>query len=196
MQEQQKPKYFPDVSQKFLFLQVTLLYCKSSALEFFPLILCNSIPRNMQTDEIFGLSCEIPPSRDIWGPVYLIIQWKRKEREADFFFKYSEYYEGFISKTNFVFAKVDLPTFLTLTDDDLKELGIAAFGARRKMLLTIQGELLVLSLNRKWYFLFIKFSRYFSQKICTWPTLLADNVWNLFSWKLHLQSYFKLFKGS
>lgn len=49
----------------------------------------------------------------------------------------------------FVFAKVDLPTFLTLTDDDLKELGIAAFGARRKMLLTIQGELLVLSLNRK-----------------------------------------------
>ena len=48
-----------------------------------------------------------------------------------------------------MFAKVDLPTFLTLTDDDLKELGIAAFGARRKMLLTIQGELLVLSLNRK-----------------------------------------------
>ena len=47
----------------------------------------------------------------------------------------------------FVFAKVDLPTFLTLTDDDLKELGIAAFGARRKMLLTIQGELLVLSLS-------------------------------------------------
>lgn len=34
--------------------------------------------------------------------------------------------------------EVDLPTFLTLTDDDLKELGIAAFGARRKMLLTIQ----------------------------------------------------------
>lgn len=66
-----------------------------------------------------------------------------------------------------MFAKVDLPTFLTLTDDDLKELGIAAFGARRKMLLTIQGELLVLSLNRKGYFLFIKFSRYFSQKICT-----------------------------
>lgn len=46
-----------------------------------------------------------------------------------------------------MFAKVDLPTFLTLTDDDLKELGIAAFGARRKMLLTIQGELLVLSLS-------------------------------------------------
>lgn len=74
----------------------------------------------------------------------------KKERERSwFFFEYSEYCKGFISKTNFVFAKVDLPTFLTLTDDDLKELGIAAFGARRKMLLTIQGELLVLSLNRK-----------------------------------------------
>lgn len=74
---------------------------------------------------------------------------EKGKREKLIFFKYSEYYEGFISKTNFVFAKVDLPTFLTLTDDDLKELGIAAFGARRKMLLTIQGELLVLSLNRK-----------------------------------------------
>ena len=134
--------------------------------------------------------------RVIFEALYIWSFSEKGKREKLVFFEYSEYCKGFISKTNFVFAKVDLPTFLTLTDDDLKELGIAAFGARRKMLLTIQGELLVLSLNRKWCFLFIKVSRYFSQKICTWPTLLADNVWNLFSWKLHLQSYFKLFKGS
>lgn len=30
---------------------------------------------------------------------------------------------------------------MTLTDEDLKELGISTFGARKKMLLTIQGEL-------------------------------------------------------
>ena len=29
---------------------------------------------------------------------------------------------------------------MTLTDDDLKELGISTFGARKKMLLTIAGE--------------------------------------------------------
>lgn len=34
--------------------------------------------------------------------------------------------------------EVDLPTFMTLTEEDLKELGITAFGARKKMLLTIQ----------------------------------------------------------
>ena len=28
---------------------------------------------------------------------------------------------------------------MTLTDNDLKELGICAFGARKKMLITIQG---------------------------------------------------------
>ena len=28
---------------------------------------------------------------------------------------------------------------MTLTEEDLKELGITAFGARKKMLLTIQG---------------------------------------------------------
>lgn len=33
--------------------------------------------------------------------------------------------------------EIDLPTFLTLTDQDLKELGISTFGARRKMLLAI-----------------------------------------------------------
>lgn len=33
--------------------------------------------------------------------------------------------------------EIDLATFLTLTDNDLKELGISTFGARRKMLLAI-----------------------------------------------------------
>ena len=44
-------------------------------------------------------------------------------------------------KQTFSLFKVDLPTFMTLTEEDLKELGINAFGARKKMLLTIQGEL-------------------------------------------------------
>lgn len=35
--------------------------------------------------------------------------------------------------------EVDLPTFMTLTEEDLKELGINTLGARKKMLLTIQG---------------------------------------------------------
>ena len=44
-------------------------------------------------------------------------------------------------KQMFSLFKVDLPTFMTLTEEDLKELGINTFGARKKMLLTIQGEL-------------------------------------------------------
>lgn len=36
-------------------------------------------------------------------------------------------------------TQIDLQTFLTLTDQDLKELGITTFGARRKMLLAISG---------------------------------------------------------
>lgn len=38
------------------------------------------------------------------------------------------------------YPQIDLQTFLTLTDQDLKELGITTFGARRKMLLAISGE--------------------------------------------------------
>eukprot|EP00112_Aurelia_sp_Birch-Aquarium-sp1_P010739 Seg2286.5 transcript_id=Seg2286.5/GoldUCD/mRNA.D3Y31 product="Protein bicaudal C 1-A" pseudo=true protein_id=Seg2286.5/GoldUCD/D3Y31 len=34
--------------------------------------------------------------------------------------------------------EVDLNTFMTLTDDDLKELGVSTFGARRRMILAIQ----------------------------------------------------------
>ncbi|RMC11741.1 hypothetical protein DUI87_11865 [Hirundo rustica rustica] len=40
------------------------------------------------------------------------------------------------------FVLIDLQTFLTLTDQDLKELGITTFGARRKMLLAISGSYL------------------------------------------------------
>ncbi|MGH0127333.1 UNVERIFIED_CONTAM: hypothetical protein FKN15_030670 [Acipenser sinensis] len=36
--------------------------------------------------------------------------------------------------------EIDLQTFLTLTDQDLKELGITTFGARRKMLLAVSAE--------------------------------------------------------
>ena len=36
--------------------------------------------------------------------------------------------------------QIDLPTFLTLTDRDLRELGISTFGARKKMLLAIAGR--------------------------------------------------------
>ena len=36
--------------------------------------------------------------------------------------------------------KVDLNTFMTLTDEDLKELGVATFGARKRMILAIQGN--------------------------------------------------------
>jgi hypothetical protein len=42
----------------------------------------------------------------------------------------------------FVHQEVDLQTFLSLTDGDLKELGITTFGPRRKMLLAIQGDLI------------------------------------------------------
>uniref|UniRef100_A0A671YZP5 BicC family RNA binding protein 1 n=1 Tax=Sparus aurata TaxID=8175 RepID=A0A671YZP5_SPAAU len=37
--------------------------------------------------------------------------------------------------------EIDLQTFLTLTDQDLKELGITTFGARRKMLLAISDQI-------------------------------------------------------
>jgi len=40
-----------------------------------------------------------------------------------------------------VAQQIDLVTFLTLTDEDLKDLGISTFGARRKMLTAIAGQL-------------------------------------------------------
>ena len=46
---------------------------------------------------------------------------------------------------SFDFRQVDFPTFMTLTDDDLQELGIGALGARKKMLLAIQGGLYYLA---------------------------------------------------
>ena len=35
----------------------------------------------------------------------------------------------------FVRHEIDLPTFATLTDEELKEIGIPTFGARKKLLL-------------------------------------------------------------
>lgn len=39
-----------------------------------------------------------------------------------------------------VLIQIDYQTFLTLSDEDLKEVGVSTFGARRKMLLAISGE--------------------------------------------------------
>lgn len=36
--------------------------------------------------------------------------------------------------------QIDYQTFLTLSEDDLKEVGVSTFGARRKLLLAISGE--------------------------------------------------------
>jgi len=35
----------------------------------------------------------------------------------------------------FLRHEIDLPTFSTLTDDELKEIGISTFGARKKLLM-------------------------------------------------------------
>lgn len=40
----------------------------------------------------------------------------------------------------FTTHEIDLTTFSTLTDQDLVEIGINAFGARRKILLAISGK--------------------------------------------------------
>ena len=42
-------------------------------------------------------------------------------------------------------VQVDLNTFLTLGDRDLKELGVLTFGARKKMLLAIAGMIQYMS---------------------------------------------------
>ena len=58
----------------------------------------------------------------VWAnncPFYLhrVDQWKH--RYADIFVRH----------------EIDLPTFATLTDEELKEIGIPTFGARKKLLL-------------------------------------------------------------
>ncbi|KAJ3587688.1 hypothetical protein NHX12_011285, partial [Muraenolepis orangiensis] len=40
-------------------------------------------------------------------------------------------------RTTYRSCSIDYQTFLTLSDEDLKEVGVATFGARRKMLLSI-----------------------------------------------------------
>ena len=39
-----------------------------------------------------------------------------------------------------ILTQIDYQTFLTLSDEDLKEVGVSTFGARRKMLIAISGE--------------------------------------------------------
>ena len=41
--------------------------------------------------------------------------------------------------------EVDLDTFLTMTESDLKEVGVTTLGARRKLQIAISGETLVVS---------------------------------------------------
>lgn len=56
----------------------------------------------------------------------------------------------------FIRHQIDLATFLTLTDQDLRELGISTFGARRKMLLAIAGKYIIDSqhflLKGQWFY--------------------------------------------
>lgn len=47
---------------------------------------------------------------------------------------------GIIMQLLSVLIQIDYQTFLTLSEDDLKEVGVSTFGARRKMLLAITGE--------------------------------------------------------
>jgi len=43
--------------------------------------------------------------------------------------------------------EIDWTTFKTLTESDLREIGVTALGARRKILLSIAGEILYFSYN-------------------------------------------------
>ena len=40
---------------------------------------------------------------------------------------------------------------MTLTDDDLKELGVSTFGARRRMILAIQGEAMFFDILKNYH---------------------------------------------
>lgn len=47
----------------------------------------------------------------------------------------------FVSHSSFSFLhQIDYQTFLTLSEEDLKEVGVSTFGARRKMLIAISGK--------------------------------------------------------
>lgn len=48
--------------------------------------------------------------------------------------------QSIMTQLLFVLIQIDYQTFLTLSDDDLKEVGVSTFGARRKMLMAISGE--------------------------------------------------------
>ena len=55
-------------------------------------------------------------------------------------------------KERFVEHEIDLELFKTLTENDLRDLGIHAFGVRRRMLLTIAGKKsFFLKINLDWF---------------------------------------------
>ena len=54
--------------------------------------------------------------------------------------KENKYFELVTLKHILSLFQVDLQTFMTLTDEDLKELGFSTFGPRKKILTAIQGE--------------------------------------------------------
>lgn len=49
----------------------------------------------------------------------------------------------------FVEHEIDLELFKTMTENELRDLGIHAFGVRRRMLLTIAGKIQLLSISSK-----------------------------------------------
>ncbi|KAH3863168.1 hypothetical protein DPMN_026147, partial [Dreissena polymorpha] len=70
------------------------------------------------------MDCTLVPKKSYWSPELDL---------AELFIKLG------LGKYTDLFQQqeIDLPTFLTLTDHDLRELGISTFGARKKMLLAI-----------------------------------------------------------
>lgn len=64
-------------------------------------------------------------------------------RTCSFLFSSQRFHALWMSiviQTLSVLTQIDYQTFLTLSEEDLKEVGVSTFGARRKMLLAISGE--------------------------------------------------------
>lgn len=68
-------------------------------------------------------------------------------------------------------TQIDYQTFLTLSDEDLKEVGVSTFGARRKMLIAISGNKLP-SLRRESYTLLHLLRCW----VCTCLILLSNDL--------------------
>lgn len=89
-----------------------------------------------QIDGCHQLAAKTSSSSSIWQP----LSEKQMDRVAigdtDLSLLFSEMGLGKYTEL-FKQQEIDMATFLTLTDQDLKDLGISTFGARRKMLLAI-----------------------------------------------------------